>query len=311
MNSPPRLVLLLAASLCAGGAAVGYFVGKQQDAAPTAGSGMAPDRSHELARLQKENAWLLAENTRLAATRPAQETPPARKASAPKSPGPVATAARGAAMPLATFAQQERSTLPGLKTQLVTPAGKLSPSFARLFGLTTAEANTLQQTLDHARGAADVLAVANSTVQQEGDTLVVRVRAFEGGADIYDQVMDRFAQVLGSERNAIFMELATDQLAAGLHGFGAETRTITFGRARSTKSPEVVTWLHDESHGRSGPKRIHSVTTTNNLTPANRAKQYGWLGSLLDPVNTLPPRQTAPDLAALHSAAAPKVKPRG
>ena len=114
---------------------------------------------------------------------------------------------------------------------LMPPRFQLSEDFASLFALTPSERDTLQLALNNARKQIGELAVANASVSRTADgRVVIDVKPFEQGADIYDKLLDVFAQTLGPERNSAFLALGTSEIESEFHQFGGERRILTLVR---------------------------------------------------------------------------------
>jgi hypothetical protein len=124
---------------------------------------------------------------------------------------------------------QKTGLLQLVRVPFTTRSGKLSPKFAELFALSPAEVDAMQQALNKAHERLDALALANATTHTTPDgKIVIDVKPFDGGGPIYDEMMDKFASLMGKDRNPAFLQLVdTGQLGDELNQFGAEQRTIT------------------------------------------------------------------------------------
>jgi hypothetical protein len=157
----------------------------------------------------------------------------------------------------------------------------------QLFQVTPAEREQLQRALDDAEAQTTKLAMANATVKVEADALVATIPPFEGGADIYDGVMDAFARSLGPERNQAFVTLQASQLSNALSGFGAERRTVTITR-ESRPNGESQLSIRDE---RKGTNSNSSSGSGMPLADIGRLwEQFPWLESHAETIKGLPAR---------------------
>jgi hypothetical protein len=77
--------------------------------------------------------------------------------------------------------------------------------------------------------------VANATVQRSGDSdVVIKVKPFEGGLAVDDNVMDAIATTLGPDRFSSFLALGASQVQQSLENFGAEEETLTVTHSSSS-----------------------------------------------------------------------------
>lgn len=284
MNTAARLlvtyILVVAAGLS------GYWLGRRQiPAADPRAKSNSTVESRETGRLHDENARLRTENERLTKAVTARETPSAA------SPGlPVAAdehAVKMAQLRALAGAQKDKSA--NVNLPIVTRDGKLAPEFAKMFDLTPAENEALQRAVAQGRQQIDGLLAANATVTPTGDTIVVEVKSFTGGGDVYDTLMDAFARTLGPERNELFLALQTDQLTRAFNSFGAEDRTLTFSREATTDSAGSRLALRDL-------QRAPHSSTSSSMTYPDLSKlpdQYAWVVPLVPQVSSLPVRPRA------------------
>ena len=173
----------------------------------------------------------------------------------------------------------KRRQIVAIRMPVVYNNGNLSDGFAELFALTAGETETLKRALAAARAEISRLSLANANVTRNGDSTVVTVGPFEGGADVYDRLMETFEHTLGSDRYAAMVDLHTDELPRIFSGFGAEQRTITI-----TRDSEDLFRIQDTRKSASG-----SVGRTTVFSDASELSDfYSWLGPLLPPVKRLP-----------------------
>jgi hypothetical protein len=197
----------------------GYWLGRS-GVPKTGGAEKAGDVA--ITQLQEENRRLRAERDALAK---GSKPPPAQKSGvAPKK----SLTGRGS---LEVFSELQSQNLVSLSGPLIFPLdGKVTETFERLFGLTPAEKTVLQDAIDSGRRRLDELARAHTKATMTGDTMVVSTAPFDGGAEVYDALLDTFARTLGPERGDMFVKLSADQLGQAFHQFGAEQRTLTVTR---------------------------------------------------------------------------------
>lgn len=165
---------------------------------------------------------------------------------------------------------------------------KLSDGFVKLFGISDPERQTLDAALVRARHDMDELATTNVAVKQDGDSLSLVMKPFEGGADVYDRLMDVFAQTLGPDRNAAFVALQSEQLSRTFNGFGAEERTITFTREALAGGGSTYSVKDDRRSPQS-----RSVGTWTMSNPESLVERYPGLGRYVDKLAQLPVRTKA------------------
>jgi preprotein translocase subunit SecD len=120
----------------------------------------------------------------------------------------------------------------------ITRDGKLSPAFAELFELTSAEQAALQEVVDHTRSRmADLQAAAATVSRNEAGAVVVTIPSLVESPQIYDETMDGFARTLGPARNSAFVALGENQMTGALDNFGAEQKTLTVTKSANPKDP--------------------------------------------------------------------------
>jgi hypothetical protein len=142
-----------------------------------------------------------------------------------------------------------------------------------LFALTPLERDTLRHAIEEANSEIGHLSLANATVESAGNKTTVTVQPFDGGADIYDRLMDSFERTLGEERYSAMLELHTDELPRAFSGFGAEKRTITISYDPTSQTFK----LQDNRKSASGYlNRSESFADPSSLSDSNR-----WLAPLL------------------------------
>ncbi len=133
---------------------------------------------------------------------------------------------------LRVLAELQKKKWVEARMTFVDRSGKITDSFASLFGLTTAEQEALQGTVVRAREQLAELERANATMSPRPDgTIEIKVKAFpvEGGV-VYDELMARFAATLGAERDEAYRSLGAEQVETVLGRFGAAERTVTVSR---------------------------------------------------------------------------------
>lgn len=181
-------------------------------------------------------------------------------------------------------AQKEKLAMINVPITVNEREAKLSDSFVRLFGVSDAERQTLDAALARARHDMDELATTNVAVKQDSDSLAIVMKPFEGGADVYDRLMDAFAQTLGPDRNAAFVALQSEQLARTFDGFGAEERTITFTREGVSGGSGSIFSVRDDRHS----PQSRSVGTWTMSNPDALAQRYPAIAPYLDKLSQLP-----------------------
>jgi hypothetical protein len=279
MTFPARVSVVAIALTAAAG---GYWLGRQnQTLSPSVPAAATSTDATELTRLREENRQLRAANETAAKTRALATDEPKSLARAGAPTEPTTGIAR-----LKTIAEVQLGRLATVRLPLMERNGRLADGFVRLFEITPTEKELLQQALDQARARSAKLALANATVKVDGGTFVATIPPFEGGADVYDGVMDAFAHTLGPDRNGAFVALQTDQLSSALNGFGAEQRTITITReARpGSKYGETGIMVRDQRRSPSGGSSMTGMSTDTK----QMLEQFPWLEPHLETINSLP-----------------------
>jgi hypothetical protein len=116
---------------------------------------------------------------------------------------------------------------------------RIDAGFAALVGLSDDEVGVLNVALQEARNKLNSLTAEHARVSTgEDGTITVAVPPFEGGAGIYETLMDAFSIALGTERSDAFKKVIGEQLADAFHNFGAEQRTLTI----ASTLPGYVDW---------------------------------------------------------------------
>jgi hypothetical protein len=239
----------ITAVLAAG--AGGYVVGQSTERANSATAGRGSEmQAEELLKLRGQLAETEATSARLARERVALQDENERLKREP----PEATALAQGSQTTADGLDQLRMWLDLQKRRLVNGrltlvenSGKLSAAFIELFKLTPAERDNLQQELDRARQRLDGVLLASATVsRRDADNVVIEIPPMTGGEGLYDRLFDAFAQTLGPERNALFVELGTQQVEQAFNQFGAEKRTITLTRTVAEPGGNPAFIVRDE-----------------------------------------------------------------
>jgi RNA polymerase sigma factor (sigma-70 family) len=138
--------------------------------------------------------------------------------------------------PLRVLTNLQQRKLAKSEVDFINSDARFTPAFAELFALTPMEQEVLQRSVDTARDRLAELERANATVSRatNGDVLVA-VKAFpEAGGDVYDRMLQTFAETLGPERNNAFFTLGLEELEKTLGRFGTPQRTIKFSRTDAT-----------------------------------------------------------------------------
>jgi hypothetical protein len=130
---------------------------------------------------------------------------------------------------LRVLANLQKRRMASMNMQYVDRLGKLTPAFAELFALTSAEQVALQQSIDRARERLGDLERQNATVKTDPNgAIVISVVPFpEAGGAVYDQFVKSFAETLGPERHPSFLALGVQQIETAFAQFGAGQRTLT------------------------------------------------------------------------------------
>jgi hypothetical protein len=146
-----------------------------------------------------------------------------------------------------------------VKISVLTRRDQIDESFAALLGLRDQESMELNRLLGAARSSLNALATANAKMVVGDDGVItINVTPFEGGAEIYDRLMDGFAATLGSERADAFKHLFGDEFVRSFQNFGAEQRKLTIAETL----PRFVDWndgmyyIKDERRTEQGPLEL-------------------------------------------------------
>ncbi len=125
-----------------------------------------------------------------------------------------------------------------VRISVLTRRDKIEDGFASLLRIPASDVEGLNAALQSARQKLNALSAANAqiSVAQDG-AFLISVPALEGGAEVYDELMDAFEARLG-EQNVAFRKLVSEQLSETFHNFGAEERTLTIARTL----PGYVDW---------------------------------------------------------------------
>src|SRR5688572_31461804 len=118
-----------------------------------------------------------------------------------------------------------------VKVAFLTRRDEIDDSFAAMLGLGPAKISAVNTALKKARDRLNNLSAqaASVSISEEG-VIVVRVTPFEGGASVYDDLMEAVQSELG-DRGAAFKKLFGDEFADAFQNFGALQRTLTIARS--------------------------------------------------------------------------------
>jgi hypothetical protein len=126
-----------------------------------------------------------------------------------------------------------------IRIPILTRRDKIEDAFAVLLDLSGADVETLNAVLQQARNKLNTFSTENARVSASDDgTITIAVPPFEGGAVVYDELMDSFGRILGEEQSNAFKKLLGQELADAFHNFGAEHRTLTI----ASTLPGYVDW---------------------------------------------------------------------
>lgn len=258
------ILLLIVAGAFAAGVIFGLRIAPQ----PTRDQSRYYDQ-RTITQLQKDNAEL---RRALAGTRK-------EAAATPESAGSGGTEIRPLAdePPWRLAAALRQRHLPPDAGPVLGRDGKLSPVFAEFYGLTPAETDALQRSLDTARESLANLERTNSSISRDDKgNIVISVNPFPtAGGAVYDALLASVAQTLGPERNAAFSASSTDELERELKGFGAEQRTVKIGYDATGNGYSVTDSFTN------GAMRGSSTSQFRNMNDV--VSNLGTVGRLLEP----------------------------
>jgi hypothetical protein len=184
--------------------------------------------------------------------------------------------------PLRALSDVQKRRLGRVHVAFIDHTGKVGTGFAELFNLTPAERETLQQAMDRARQRLDEAALINAKVSRgDGGSVIIEVPPLTAGADVYDAVMDAFAQTLGPERNTAFSEFGAPwQVEHALNSFGVEQRKITIVPLSPPDERGNRFTIREERKFESGGS---AVSTSERVDRAAIIESLGNIGKLIPP----------------------------
>jgi len=176
----------------------------------------------------------------------------------------------------------QKRNLANVNFPLIDWDGKLTQQFRELFGLTEAEAQSLQETVAQVRAELDRRRNQNTTVKATGDAVEMKTVAF-AGADLYDRLEDQLSATLGSERYALFMSLQENQLQWPFGQFGAQDRTVSVTRMPQSDGTSLFS-AREDTRGAAGS----SNGSATYRTVAEVVKHYPTLAPYAEQIAQLP-----------------------
>jgi hypothetical protein len=123
-----------------------------------------------------------------------------------------------------------------INLQVVT-SRRLDPEFIKLFGITDAEAATLNERLAETKSRLDQLSIdaATSRLDSENNRFIVHVPPLPAeGGQVRDQLLQSFADVLGPERFDAMNALAGQAFDGAFSQFGLADTTYEINLAPTT-----------------------------------------------------------------------------
>jgi hypothetical protein len=142
-----------------------------------------------------------------------------------------------------------------VRIAFLTRRDEIDDAFAEMLGLGPGNIAALNTALKKARDRLNDLSAqaASVSISEEG-VMVVRVRPFEGGASVYDDLMDAVQSELGEDRGAAFKKLFGDEFVDAFQNFGALQRTLTIARSFPGYEDwkDGGLWMKDERRTASG-----------------------------------------------------------
>ena len=168
---------------------------------------------------------------------------------------------------------------------------KLDPGFIEMYGLSDAEAASLNASLVAAYTRMTQLALDSATAQtdDENKKLIVHVPPFpiEGGV-VHDQVFAAFKATLGPERYEAFNVLSANGVEASFGAFGLNDITYTMnlvpsGAGRKGDSPYEILMKYSAVNGTAG--------TSGSTLPASMIADYFPVLAHFVPPALMPPKK--------------------
>jgi hypothetical protein len=142
-----------------------------------------------------------------------------------------------------------------VKFHFLTRRDEIDEEFASMLGLGPGQIASLNIALKKARDRLNDLSAQEASVSiPEKGVMVVRVTPFEGGAPVYDDLMNAVQSELGEERGAEFKKVFGDEFADAFQNFGALQRTLTIARSFPGYEDwkDGGLWMKDERRTASG-----------------------------------------------------------
>ena len=108
---------------------------------------------------------------------------------------------------------------------IVEMEGTITPKWAKVLGLGKAETDQLSRAMKSARQQLGPHELANSRAEMLPDgRMVITVQPFAEGAEIYDELLGAFRDVLGPERFQVFGAFGLEHLEDNLNQLGIGKR---------------------------------------------------------------------------------------
>jgi hypothetical protein len=134
----------------------------------------------------------------------------------------------------------------------------------------------LHQAIETALADLNALALENATVTRPLPAVVeIAIPALEGGAAIYDALIDSFDRILGQSLAAVIVRSYGQEIDNAFYSFGAERRRVVITRGRGSSYAVSEEFQTIAVVGESDPESCESVATLR--------QRLGNLGALLPP----------------------------
>ncbi len=170
--------------------------------------------------------------------------------------------------------------------------GKLTDLFAQIYGLTDYELLELSSRSDEIREEYFSLASKHSKLSEyEKGSVRVEIEPFDGGGNLYSELLDSFEMVLGPDRFSDFMRLSEQRISDNFYQFGGEKLDILVTQfMEERRGPEgnpMDTLAYKVSIKKEGFNRNGS-SSYNGLSEEDFSEKFGIIKRLIDDAKAKP-----------------------
>lgn len=175
--------------------------------------------------------------------------PPSSREAVPRDAVMVASTPQSRLELLRLLDEWQKQRLLSFRVEVFDQQKHLSPALKQLLNISEAEAAVLNGATDGVLRRIGEIEARHATARRDPETgaIVMTVPSFpsEGGR-LYDELVAKFAAVLGPERNEVFQQIGAPSFEYSFGGFGVQQRTLTIQTEPAAGGTPQIIRLRDQ-----------------------------------------------------------------